>query len=296
VDEPHCLHFEVLSGSYSGLTSKVGGGSCLIGSSLDADLIFVEQGLEPHHLRVTPHSNSIEIEALASDVRVEGHETILPNEPIAVPLPAVLHAGAMSIRWSVEGQQNSGSINRWRVSLAGFALVLISFAAVGTVSICFVQTDTAVVPNPSAPATDVAPKLALSAPDALATDAAAERLQVEVDRAGLLGIKVGSGAGVVMADGTVTPASLATWQEVQQRFDHNSNGAYTLVNAVTTKDEKTPPAIGVQAVWRGSDPYIVIAGQKYFVGALLSNGWTVNGIEDGRVLLSRNGRLATLPY
>jgi len=296
VDEPHCLHFEVLSGSYSGLTSKVGGGSCLIGSSLDADLIFVEQGLEPHHLRVTPHSNSIEIEALASDVRVEGHETILPNEPIAVPLPAVLHAGAMSIRWSVEGQQNSGSINRWRVSLAGFALVLISFAAVGTVSIGFVQTDTAVVPNPSAPATDVAPKLALSAPDALATDAAAERLQVEVDRAGLLGIKVGSGAGVVMADGTVTPASLATWQEVQQRFDHNSNGAYTLVNAVTTKDEKTPPAIGVQAVWRGSDPYIVIAGQKYFVGALLSNGWTVNGIEDGRVLLSRNGRLATLPY
>ena len=296
MDEPHCLHFEVLSGSYSGLTSKVGGGSCLIGSSLDADLIFVEQGLEPHHLRVTPHSNSIEIEALASDVRVEGHETILPNEPIAVPLPAVLHAGAMSIRWSVEGQQNSGSINRWRVSLAGFALVLISFAAVGTVSIGFVQTDTAVVPNPSAPATDVAPKLALSAPDALATDAAAERLQVEVDRAGLLGIKVGSGAGVVMADGTVTPASLATWQEVQQRFDHNSNGAYTLVNAVTTKDEKTPPAIGVQAVWRGSDPYIVIAGQKYFVGALLSNGWTVNGIEDGRVLLSRNGRLATLPY
>ncbi|MCC8978060.1 FHA domain-containing protein [Bradyrhizobium acaciae] len=296
MNEPHCPRFEVLLGCYSGLTGKVGGGSCLIGSSLDADLIFVEQGLEPHHLRVTPHSNSIEIEALAGDVRVQGHETVLPNAPIVVPLPAVLHAGEMSIRWSIEGLEKAGSIDRRRVSLAGLALVVISFAAAGTLSTSFVQTDTAAVPSSSPPAADVAPKLALSAPDALATDAAAGLLQEEVDRAGLVGIKIGSGAGVVTADGSITPAALTTWQDIQQRFDRNSNGAYTLVNAVAIKDEKTPSAIGIQAVWRGSDPYIVVAGQKYFVGALLSNGWTVNGIEEGRVLLSRNGRLSALSY
>nr|WP_244978864.1 hypothetical protein [Bradyrhizobium pachyrhizi] len=278
------------------MTGTVGVGSCLIGSSLDADLIFVEQGLEPHHLRVTPHSNSIEIEALASDVRVEGHDTILPNEPIVVPLPVVLHAGEMSIRWSIEGLEKAASIDRRRVSLAGLALVVISFAAVGTISTSFVRTDTASVPTPLPPAADVAPKLALSAPDAPATDTTAELLQEEVDRAGLVGIKVGSAPGVVTADGSVTPVALATWQNIQQRFDRDSNGAYTLINAVVVKDEKTPSAVGIQAVWRGSDPYIVIAGQKYFVGALLSNGWTVNGIEEGRVLLSRNGRLAALSY
>ncbi|MGY4473833.1 SctD/MshK family protein [Bradyrhizobium sp. USDA 3364] len=295
MSEPHCQRFEVLLGCYSGLTGKVGVGSCLIGSSLDADLIFVEQGLEPHHLRVTPHSNSIEIEALASDVRVEGHDTILPNEPVVVPLPAVLYAGEMSIQWSIEDLEKAGSIDRRRVSLAGLAMVVISFAVVGTFSTSFVQTDTATVPSPP-PAADVAPKLALNAPDALVTDATAGLLQEEVDRAGLVGIKVGSGAGVVTADGSVTPAALATWQDIQQRFDRDSNGAYALVNAVVVKDEKTPSAVGLQAVWRGSDPYIVIAGQKYFVGALLSNGWTVNGIEEGRVLLSRNGRLAALSY
>ncbi|MGY4198796.1 SctD/MshK family protein [Bradyrhizobium sp. USDA 4520] len=295
MNEPHCPRFEVLLGCYSGLTGKVGVGSCLIGSSLDADLIFVEQGLEPHHLRVTPHSNSIEIEALAGDVRVEGHETVLPNAPIVVPLPVVLHAGEMSIQWSIEGLEKAGSIDRRRVSLAGLAMVVISLAAAGTLSTSFVQTDTAAVPSPP-PAADVAPKLALSAPDALVTDATAGLLQEEVDRAGLVGIKIGSGAGVVTADGSITPAALATWQGIQQRFDRNSNGAYTLVNAVAVKDEKTPSAIGIQAVWRGSDPYIVVAGQKYFVGALLSNGWTVNGIEEGRVLLSRNGRLAALSY
>ncbi|SPP98404.1 SctD/MshK family protein [Bradyrhizobium vignae] len=296
MNEPNCLHFEVLSGCYSGLTSKVGIGPCLIGSSLDADLIFVEQGLEPHHFRITPHSNSIEIEALARDVRIEGHETVLANEPIVVPLPVVLHAGAMSMRWTIEDYKQAGSIDRRRISLAVLTFVLISSAAVGAVSSSFVQTDTTVASSRSSPATPIAPTLALSAPDALATNEAAERLQEEVDRAGLVGIKVASGAGVVTADGTVTPASLATWRDVQQRFDQNSNGAYTLVNAVAIKVEKTPPAIEVQAVWRGSEPYIVVAGQKYFVGALLSNGWTVCGIEERRVLLSRDGRLATLPY
>ncbi|WP_025038809.1 SctD/MshK family protein [Bradyrhizobium sp. DOA9] len=296
MSEPKFLHFEVLSGGYSGLTSKVGIGSCLIGSSLDADLIFVEQGLEPQHLRVTPHSNSIEIEALARDVRIEGHETVLANEPIVVPLPVVLHAGVMSIRWTMEDYKQAGSIDRRRISLAVLTFVLISSAAVGAVSSSFVQADTTVASSRSSPATTIAPTLALNATDALATNAAAERLQEEVDRAGLVGIKVGSGAGVVTADGTVTPASLATWRDVQQRFDQNSNGAYTLVNAVAIKVEKMPPAIEVQAVWRGSEPYIVVAGQKYFVGALLGNGWTVCGIEEGRVLLSRDGRLATLPY
>ncbi|XSC42316.1 SctD/MshK family protein [Bradyrhizobium sp. RDT10] len=32
------------------------------------------------------------------------------------------------------------------------------------------------------------------------------------------------------------------------------------------------------------------------MGALLNDGWTVDRIETGRVLLSRNGRLAALPY
>ncbi|MCA1455136.1 hypothetical protein I6F35_18180 [Bradyrhizobium sp. BRP22] len=297
MNEPNCSHFEVLSGLYSGLTGKVGVGSSLIGSGLDADLVFIEQGLEEHHIRITPHSNSIEIEALASEIRVEGREGLFPNERVVVPLPAVIHAGAMSIRWSIEDSKQAGPIRSWRVSIAALILVLISSIVVGTVSTMVVQTDDAVAMSAdSPPAVQGVPKLALNVPDAPTTDAAAERLQQEVDRAGLLNIKVGSGAGVVTADGTITQASLAKWQEVQQRFDRHSNGAYTLVSAVAIKEEKTPSSIAVQAVWRGREPYLVIAGQKYFTGAPLNNGWTVHAIEEGHVLLSRNGRLAALPY
>ncbi|WP_377827975.1 hypothetical protein ACFKHW_28265 [Bradyrhizobium lupini] len=292
--EPDCLHFEVLSGLYSGLTGEAGPGSILIGSGFDADFIFIEQGLERQHLRITSHCDSIEIEALASQIRVEGHETISSNERVVVALPAVIHAGAMSIRWSIEGSKRAGSIHGWRVSIAALAIVLISSVAIGT-STFFVHTDTALSTD-SLPAVEVAPKPGLSAPDALTTDAAAERLQEEVDRAGLLNIKVGSGPNVVTVHGTITPASVAKWQDVQQRFDHHSSGTFTLLNTVAVKEEKIPSSIAVQAVWRGKDPYLVIGDQKYFLGALLNNGWTVDRIEEGRVLLSRNGRLAALPY
>nr|WP_233287022.1 hypothetical protein [Bradyrhizobium oropedii] len=286
-----------MSGLYCGLTGTAEAGPILIGSGLDADFVFIEQGLERHHLRVTPHCNAIEIEALASEIRVDGSENISPNERVVVPLPAVIHPGTMSIRWSIEDSQPVRRSDRWRVSIVALALVLLSSVAAGTISRIFARTGSAVAPSSgSSPVVEVAPRSALNAADALTTAAAAERLQEEVDRAGLLNIKVGSGPGVVTTNGTLAPASRAKWEEVQKWFDRHSNGAYTLVNAVAVREEKTPSSIAVQAVWRGSAPYLVIARQKYFVGALLNNGWTVNGIEEGRVLLSRNGQVATLPY
>ncbi|TGN74204.1 MULTISPECIES: EscD/YscD/HrpQ family type III secretion system periplasmic domain-containing protein [Bradyrhizobium] len=297
MNELNSLHFEVLSGLYSGLTGEIGLGSTLIGSDLDADLVFIEQGLERHHLRITPHCDSIQIEPLARDVRIEGREQISLSERVIVPLPVVIHAGEMSIRCSMEESKQASSVGRWFGSAAVLASVLISSVAVGAVSTSFVQTDSAVAVNSDLRRTvEVATKQAPSTPDAPTADAAAARLQEEVDRAGLFDIKVRSESGVVAADGTVTRASLTKWREVQERFDHDRKGAYVLVNAVAVKEEKSPTAISVEAVWRGSEPYVVIAGQKYFVGAMLNNGWTVNGIDERRVLLSRNGRLVAVPY
>ncbi|TWA90237.1 SctD/MshK family protein [Bradyrhizobium stylosanthis] len=297
MNEPNSTHFEVLSGLYSGLTGKVGMVSTVIGSGLDADLVFIEQGLERHHFRITPNRNSIEIEPLTGDVMVEGHENTSANNRIVVPLPVVMHAGHMSIRWSIPDCSQAGSIGRWLGSTAVFVSVLISSVAIGAVSTSLVQTDGAVaLKTDSPPAVEVAPKLASNVADALTTDSAAQWLQEEVDKAGLFNIKVRSEPGVVAADGSVTPASIPKWREIQERFDHDRKGAYVLINAVAAKEEKTPSSIAVEAVWRGSDPYMVIAGQKYFVGALLNNGWTVNDIGERRVLLSRNGRLVALPY
>lgn len=291
------LEFEVLSGLYTGLKGKAAGGESIVGSGLDADMIFVEQGLEPHHLRIIAQRDSIEVEALAASISIDGLASITSGESVRVPLPAVIHAGAMSIRWSTEDVQPLASSKRSRSSIIALSLVLLSSVVIGTISIILSPGDRAVVPSTqSSRAVEIATKPTVDHFDPRAADEMALSLRQEIERAGLLDVKIGRGPGVVTAEGTIAPNLVAKWKEIQQWFDRQTNGTTTLVNAVTVKEEKMPSSIAVQAVWRGSEPYLLIAGQKYFVGALLSNGWTVDRIEDGRVLLSRNGRSAALPY
>ncbi|MBM2715378.1 hypothetical protein JQK88_30075 [Mesorhizobium caraganae] len=292
------LHFEVLSGLYCGLTGKASLETSLIGSGLDADIIFVEQGLARHHLRIALLGNSIQVEALAAGLGVEGNRNIAAGECVVVPLPVVIHAGAMSILWSAQDAAPAGSIGipRRSISVSVLALVLLGSLGIGALSAIFSYYGNAGALSANSPGAELESKLTNNRADDQTTVAAAKDLQEEVDKEGLLNIKIGSAKGVVTAEGTVTSASATSWQKAQQWFDHRTKGALTLVNGVVIKEEKAPAAIAVEAVWRGSLPYVVIDGEKYFVGALLEDGWTVDRIEDGRVLLSRNGRLASLPY
>ncbi|MDE5458934.1 hypothetical protein GWE18_40695 [Bradyrhizobium sp. CSA112] len=295
MNEPASVDFEVLSGLYSGVTGEAPVGTSLIGSGLDADIVFVEQGLEPNHFRLTPLHDSMEIEALAAGVSIEGNGDIAVGKRVVISLPAVVHAGTMSIRCTQESEQ--GSIGLSRVSIIAAALVLLSSVGIATLAVSFLFDGSAGALSPDAPpVAALPPKLTLNGPDDRPLHAAAEQLQEEVNKAGLLNIKIGPGPGVVSAEGTVTPASVSRWQKVQQWFDQHTNGSLTLVNGVIVKEDKPPSSIAVQAVWRGAHPYLLIGGQKYFVGALLNDGWTVDRIEAGSVLLSRNGRLAALPY
>ncbi|WP_407185413.1 hypothetical protein [Bradyrhizobium centrosematis] len=295
--ESTSLEFEVLSGLYTGLNGKAAGSNVIVGSALDADMIFVEQGLEPHHFRVIHQNDSIEVEALAANINIDGHAGIISGERVSVPLPAIVQVGAMSIRWSTETVHLVASRNRSPRSIMALGLVLLSSVVIGAVSILLTPSDKPPAPSrESTRAAETAAKPTAVQSDSRLADEIADALRQQIERAGILDIKIGRNPGVVTAEGTIPPGVVAKWKEIQQWFDRQTNGAPTLVNAVTVKEEKVPSPIAVQAVWRGTEPYLLIAGQKYFVGALLSNGWTVDRIEDGRVLLSRNGRSAALPY
>jgi type III secretion protein D len=297
VNEAASLHFEVLSGLYSGLTGHAICGTSLIGSGLDADIVFVEQGLEPHHFRATFLCDSVEIEALATGISFEGSESVAAGERGVFSLPVVMHAGAMSIRWSVQDSVQADSTGPSRVSILAVAIVVLSLLGMGALSTIFFRNAGAgAASTDSAASVEAVPKLVLNRPDDRTTDAAAGALQEEVDRSGLLNIKVNSRLGVVSAEGSVSPAMVRRWQEIQQWFDHRTNGTLMLLNEVTVKEEKAPSSIAVEAVWHGAQPYLLIGGQKYFVGAQLNDGWIVNHIEERGVLLSRNGRLAAIPY
>ena len=293
-DAPFC--FEVQSGLYAGLRGDISACARLIGSGLDADFVFVEQGLEPHHLRVTLADGSIEIEALGGEVEVEEVGRIAAGERLAASLPVVVHVGAMSIRWSmtVEAQAVPARYPRVRSApivvsaVFGFMALTLAISAIGHEA----GGDASIAPGAAA----LTHTLATKWPDDQSASAAAAALRSEVEKAGLLNIRVDSGPGVVAAEGTVEPSLKNEWQKLQHWFDHSANGALTLVNGVVVKEEKPPPPIAIEAVWRGTQPYLLVRGQKYFVGALLDDGWTIHKIEETRVLLSRSGRFAAVPY
>jgi len=296
VNDAISLQFKVISGLYCELTGTTALETSLIGSGLDADIVFVEQALAPHHFRVTLLGRTIEVEALAAGLSIEGNATIAAGERVVAPLPVVIHAGAMSILWSVQDAAPSGSIGIPRLSISVLALVLLGSLGIGVLSAIFSYYGNTVVSNANLSGDARESKLPDNHTDDQTAETAAKGLQQEVDRAGLPNIKISSAEGVVTAEGTVTSASADSWHKVQQWFDHRTRGALALLNGVVIEDEKAPSAIAVEAVWRGSPPYLVISGEKYFVGALLDDGWMVERIEDGRVMLSRNGRLAALPY
>ncbi|OKO83962.1 hypothetical protein [Bradyrhizobium sp. NAS96.2] len=296
MNEAASFHFEVLSGLYAGLSGKAAAGTSLIGSGVDADMIFVEQGLEPHHLRVNLVGNSIEIEALAPIGTMEGEGDVGAGERVVRSLPAVVHVGAMSIRWSMQNAVEASSASRSRVSISALAIVLFGIVGIGALTTALSKGGGGTPSASAAPAAEIVQKRIASRPDDRRAQDTAEVLKQEVDKAGLLDIRIGSGPGFVSAEGTVTPATVAKWQELQQWFDRRTDGALTLLNGVRVKEDKPPSPIALEAVWHGIQPYLLIGGQKYFVGALLADGWSVDRIDEGRVLLSRNGRFAAVPY
>jgi type III secretion protein D len=125
---------------------------------------------------------------------------------------------------------------------------------------------------------------------------AAQALQAELERVGLLNVVVNAGLGIVTAAGTIEPSTVPRWQSVQQWFDERFAGEITLVNGVSAKAEKLPVALGIEAVWRGEQSHLIIRGQKYLEGAVLDGGWIIHRIEPERVVLQRDGRLVAVRY
>ncbi len=139
-----------------------------------------------------------------------------------------------------------------------------------------------------------APALAPQRPAAV--EAAAKALRDDIAGAGLLNVHVKASGGAVSATGTIEPAMTARWEGLQKAFDERFAGDVTLVNSVVARAEKLPASLGIEGVWRGAQPYIVVRGQRYLAGAVVDGGWTIRGIEHDRVMLERDGRLVAMRF
>lgn len=144
---------------------------------------------------------------------------------------------------------------------------------------------------PSAPIL-AAPDAGSSGPEAPTAVAA---LRAELAAAGLHGVALRADGAVVTASGEVTPEALQAWRLMQQSFDRRAGGGHVLVNQVRVKADR-PLAFAIDSVWTGRSPNLVLAGQKYFIGATLPDGSTLEAIEAGRILVRRGERRVAVAY
>jgi hypothetical protein len=314
--EPNDYVLAIGAGLYAGTTQSLPAGTYVIGGGVEADVVFMGEGLAPRHAIVVIDGNVARAEALADGVSLAGFGALKVGHPVAVTLPFELSIAGLLMSWSTTAGKSNNTIAapRERRLLSGGRLRSAAAFSAAAVTAAVIASNLLAVGSGSAGSfiDSLRPALAttaettgsgkperaapLSAPPASVINDAAEELKDEIERAGLLNITVGSSGGVVVAQGTVEPNVARQWQNVQQWFDGRFKGEVLLVNGVAVKAEKVPSSLAIEAVWRGPQSHLVIRGQKYLEGAMLDDGWTIQHIEAERVVLKRDGRLVAVRY
>lgn len=100
---------EIESGLYAGVAETLPAGRYTIGSSIEADIVLVEDGLAPHHLAVDTLGPAMRVEALADGVVIEGVATLRSGEARTMTLPMAIRIGAMRLTWRGAGGKSKKS-------------------------------------------------------------------------------------------------------------------------------------------------------------------------------------------
>ncbi|MDQ8726891.1 hypothetical protein [Bradyrhizobium sp. LHD-71] len=325
-----CLTMSIESGLYAGSSHAFAAGRYTIGSSVDADIVLMEADVEPLHAVIDLSGPNLQIEALAGRISVEPQKYLAAGVRQTVTTPCHMKIGAVEVHLSrsddasmpTRGGPFGVSLTRSRllmgaglvslVSIVSIALMMHSLADTPLSQTASVfrgdlrQTLLASAANPAdiqlpGIAREAAPREregGIMVPD-LAFDtvkAAADAMQAEIERLGILNVQIEPGAGIVAATGTIDPKVAPQWQNVQRWFDERFEGDITLVNGVSVKEEKLPGSLSIEGVWRGDHPHLLIRGQKYLEGAMLDGGWAIERIEAEKVLLRREGKLVAVRY
>jgi type III secretion protein D len=128
-------------------------------------------------------------------------------------------------------------------------------------------------------------------------DEAERELKARLASAKLSAARVDAAGGRLAVSGQIGRQDVAAWTAIQQWFDQTYGDHLVLTTTVTVADGKAAPVLQPQAIWYGEGAYVVAAdGVRYYEGAVLENGWTIQSIGADRILLSRDGQTTALTY
>ena len=320
----------VQTGLYAGVTLTFAGGRTTIGQGRDVDLVLLEDSIAAEHAAITPAGSRLRVEALAPDVTVDGMLLAAGADRIAA-LPAQLALGSIVIVVSTrddpaeDARRASNARGSARRTLIGVAVLSLAALVLAGTFLLQYQAATPIAlsavtikPNPPAPAPGRAPprpdlpaapprpieqpalpaqpilptRRALDATAPTDVSEAANRLRTAL--AALPSLKVVADGETIRVEGVISTADVPRWREIAQSFDRDHRGRILLVRQFEEKAPTNEPLPKIEAIWTGQPPYIIIGGRRHYRGARLDRGWVFEGIENGQVVLTLNGRRATL--
>lgn len=303
------LKFEVVAGTHAGAVLLLDWADYRIGSSPDADIVLSDEGVAPDHAVLHLGPGGVRIDATGGSVTIE-HEPLALWRGRRVRLPANVTLGAARIHLCGDGgddlgprfdQLGRGLGRRLLHNPLTSAAVLACLVIAVTVARELPQSaragrdgehsGAAVVGASERPTSGAANAQSVA-------EAAARQLSTRLDAANIRTLRVSTADGRVAVAGKVTKEEAVSWAAIQQWFDQAYRGDIVLTTDIGPAGEsRAMPALQLQAIWYGENPYIVTAGgERYFEGAVLDNGWIIREIGEDRLLLGKGGETVALTY
>lgn len=279
------IRLHVLGGRHAGATQVLDQSRFIIGNSLKSDIVLTDPSVLPAHAQITPSGSTMELEALDGEIVLEG-QTIRPGSKIQIRSPSRFALGEAEIEVTEVPLQAKSSLGSL-LKIGGLALLFL----VAAVKVYFdmprhgtgltAKLDAA----SAAKAVQEPPSLQASM-----SQAAAEALTERLLSLNIASISVKPGNGTVSASGTIDPRQKDDWQSSEVWFDEKFGQQLILQSNVTALPKKPVKApIAIQSVWSGESPYLIDSeGNKYFEGSTLKDGWVLEKIQDGKILISKN--------
>ncbi len=266
----------VTSGLHQGSSLVLDQPVYTLGADLAADLVLSDPGIAGLHLRLRFEGGQVAVEALGGDVVLGKNVRIPYGSGHRARLPLQLRIGAAGVSLaSPEGVEKPSDATRtftpWIV-----ALVLL-FLCAGALA---VRNDT--------PLTQAAVAAQVPALKKPSREHAKTWLEQQLQAAHLDAIKVTDANGQLSAVGSFEQSQKPQWLALQQAFDERYGQQIVLNPRVSVRADAARPRVRFQAVWFGTNPYVINdSGKRLYPGAALADNWVLERIENNQVILAR---------
>lgn len=298
---------EITGGLHHGVRMALEDDEYLVGLNAESDIVLRDDGVVPRHALLRIEGADARIEALGADVTVGTMKLAMGHGcRVRMPVTVVIGSASLQLQPGRGGQggfaglrSTMGRMTDHPAKLAGGviagALVLVAAShgmqprtatpvAESTLDQSFSEDRNAVQLNTA----EASPSVA---------KAASEELAGKLKESGLNSIRVNAIDGRVAVDGRLSEQQAPAWGSIQRWFDTKYASTTVLTANVAIGPLAGPAPVRLQAVWFGQRPYIIADnGSRYYEGAVLESGWTVQRIAEDRVILARESETLALTY